>query len=289
VLAARHGDGGPGQFFPARPLTLYDRRDIGLDDGSTFTGVSTRGRRIADDYGRAGIALDTRVATRACARLPRTVTHVEAWARGGGATLTIEADGQRASVVTSVSTVTASLDVSTRDVCIAADGPLRSFGIIAETGHGVVVEGFGVPGARAQDALLWNEASFGEQMAMRPPDLFVLAYGTNESAQHRSAAHLRADMHAVIARFRRAAPSASCLVIGPSDRERPQTTRVRDAYRDAAAANDCAFFDLLAWMGGPGAMSDWVTRGLALPDRTHFTDATYARLGRALADRIDAP
>lgn len=305
VLARRHGDGGPGQFFPTRPLTLYDRRDVALGDGHAFQGVSTRGHLREDDYGRAGIALDTREAARACARPIHgaSLQHVEAWALGqaGGGTLTLEVDGATRSVSTGgrAPLVRVALDVAgAREICIATpgDGPVRSFGVIAESGAGVVVESFGVPGARAEDALLWRESSFAAQLSARPPDAFVLAYGTNESARARSAADLRADMTRLVARFRAAAPAASCVIVGPSDRPRfvggawrprAQSTRVRDAYRDAARASGCAFFDLLAWTGGPGSLADWSLRGWALPDRVHFTDESYARLGRDLAAAID--
>lgn len=294
ALVAAHGDGGPGQFFPARPLTLYDRRDVRLDDGEPLRGVSTRGHRVEDDYGRAGIALDTTHGGRACARLVHgtTVTSVEAWATGraAGAALTLEVDGASVTVAARASLSRARLAVhGAEEICIAVRGAVRSYGVIADADRGVAVESFGVPGARARDARLWRERTFADQLAARPPDLAVVAYGTNESVGHRARAALHADMSALLARLHRAAPGASCLVIGPSDRDTPETSRVRDAYRDAAREGGCAFFDLLAWTGGPGTLPVWAAHGLALSDRVHFTDETYARLGRDLARAIDVP
>lgn len=313
LLARRHGDGGPGQFFPARPMTFYDRLDVAIDDTSAFRGLSTRGHRVEDDYGRAGILLEASGAASATARPidPHArIAHVELWAvrTAGGGTVAIEAGGATASVLTRATAtepvgrhVRATLDVSPGAHAITVravgDGPVRIAGVVAESdAPGVIVESFGVSGSRARDALLWREASFEEQLAARPPDLFVLAYGTNESAESRPAPALEADLRALVGRFRRAAPGASCLIVGPSDRPRrtssgwsprPGSTRVRDAFRRAAIADGCAFFDLLAWEGGPGAVTEWVLRGWALGDHVHLTDEGYRRLGESLAARLD--
>ncbi|MFO0680699.1 MAG: GDSL-type esterase/lipase family protein [Sandaracinus sp.] len=302
-LVARYGDGGPGQLFPARPLALYARQDVDVEDGRGFRGLSTRGHRVRDRFGRAGIALEARGTAHACARLHAPVTQLEAWARTqpGGGTLALDAGAERRTRATEGRLgwdrlrLTPSAPVS--EVCLEAlgDGPVTSYGVVATRVTGVTVEGFGVPGARAEDVLLWDEDDFVSQLAARPPDLFVLSYGTNESARGRSSASLRDDLTQVLARFRRGAPEASCLVIGPSDRPmerggawiaRPGSTRVRDAYRAAALAGGCAFFDLLAWTGGPGSMHGWVERGLALGDHVHFTSEGYARLGAALAEEL---
>ena len=302
ALTARHGEGGPGLFFPARPLTLYDRRDVALAEGTGLHGVSTRDHHEPDDYGAAGMALDASAPARACARLAGDATSFTARARcdtdEGSLTLVVGAIRRQGWCVASHRLALA-IETSTgaHEVCITLErGGLRSFGIDARNARGVVVQNLGVPGSRARDALLWNETSLARELAAHPPDLVILSYGTNESAQRRAAADLRADMRELIARFHRAAPAASCLVHGPSDRPRrvrgqwrarARSSLVRDAYRDAARAGGCAFFDLLAWTGGPGSMADWAIRGWALTDRAHFTDASYEALGRDLARAID--
>lgn len=302
-LVARFGDGGAGQLFPARPLVLYDREDADVEDGRGFVGLTTRGHRVPDRYGRAGIALEARGHADACAHLHTPVTRVEAWARTqpGGGTLALTAGGERRALATAGALgwdrIVLTLASPASDVCLTAlgDGPTLSYGVVAVRERGVTVESFGVPGARAEDALLWDEDDFVAQLGARPPDLFVLSYGTNESAQGRSARALSGDLAQLVARFRRGAREASCLVIGPSDRPvaragawvgRPGSTRVRDAYRAAALESGCAFFDLLRWTGGPGSMHAWVERGLALPDHVHLTREGYALLGDALAEAI---
>ena len=106
------------------------------------------------------------------------------------------------------------------------------------------------------------------------------------------------DLGLALDRWHRLAPTAACLVIGPSDwpRERagtlvprPRTTAIRDAYRRAAFSHDCAFFDLLAFQGGPGAITRFQAAGWALPDHVHMTDEAHARLAEILGVTLDPP
>ena len=305
-LEARFGGGGPGELAPARPFPLYDRSDVELAEATGWTGLSTRGHRVADHYGRAGFALEATGPARAIARPSASIARVELWAMAqpGGGTVGLEVDGARAEARTDGrrgELVRLALDVAPGQHAIAAvaagDGPVRLFGVVAEDAgdRGVVVESFGVPGARARDALLWDAEGFVSQLAARPPDLFVLAYGTNESGERRAEPELEADMRALVARLRRGAPAASCLVMGPSDRPRlgpggwapsPRSAPVRDAFRRAALAEGCAFFDLLAFQGGPGSAGEWVARGWAIEDHVHLSDEGHRLVGEALAREL---
>lgn len=301
-LIARFGDGGHGLVMPAMPFPLYARRDLAID-GPGWTGLAVRGRdRRADRYGRAGYAIETTTPTFARVRVGarRAVRHVEAWAlaQPGGGTLSLVVDGSEVRSAPSAAppgTIYLEADVARAgrvEVRSAGDGPVRLFGVLLESGApGVIVESFGVPGARARDQLPWHEATLREQVARRPPDLVALAYGTNESGDRTPLSELDRDLHAVIARWRAVAPDAAILVIGPSDwprlragryAVRPRTTEVRDLYRRVALAEGCGFFDLLAFQGGAGSIPRWVAAGLALDDHVHLTDEGHARLAAAL-------
>ena len=95
-------------------------------------------------------------------------------------------------------------------------------------------------------------------------------------------------------RLRRHSPDASCLVIGPSDRqvrgERGEWKRPGALphfvamQRRVAHAHGCAFVDVLAWQGGPGAVERWLAADppLERDDRMHFTEPGYRRLGADL-------
>ena len=106
----------------------------------------------------------------------------------------------------------------------------------------------------------------------------------------------RERLREVIGRWKRRAPATSCLLVGPGDwprerrdgtlRTRPRLEGIVQAQRVEADVAGCAFFDTLAWMGGPLSMERWMAEGLALGDRVHLTDAGYERLGDALAARI---
>lgn len=301
-LIRRFGDGGHGLVMPAMPFPLYARRDLAIE-GAGWTGLAVRGRdRRPDRYGRAGYAIET--AARASARVQiggrHPVRHVEAWAlaQPGGGTLSLAVDGaeERSSASHGApGSIYLQADVENArrvEVRASGDGPVRLFGVLLESGApGVIVESFGVPGARASDQLPWHEPTLREQIARRPPDLVALAYGTNESGDRTPLAALERDLREVIARWRAIAPEAAILVIGPSDWPqlragayvvRARTTQVRDLYRRTALATGCGFFDLLAFQGGPGSIPRWVSAGLALDDHVHLTDDGHARLATML-------
>lgn len=306
-LQARYGDGGWGFFSPARPFSLYERRDLVLRSASGVHGVAIRGAdRARGAYGRAGVALDLDAGAHGSVRPVSdapSVAHVEAWAmtQPGGGRLDLEAGATIRGVETDAAVpapIYLALDVppGPHGVAFSAtNGPVRLFGLLAESGTpGVIVESFGVPGARARDQLLWDSEVFVEHVSRSPPDLVVVAYGTNESAEGESShpvADVAGELREVIARLRRGAPTAACLVMGPSDRPierdgvfepRARTSRLNEAFREAAHTEGCGFFDLLAFQGGPGSMVEWVARGWGLGDHVHMTDEGHERLAEVL-------
>lgn len=307
-LTARFGDAGPGFFLPMQPFSLYFRRDLALT-GSGFTGVAIRGDvRRREAYGRSGAYLEaTGEAFARATPSEENVGHVELWAlaQPGGGTLTLTVAGESVTLETDGErrAIYAELDVETGrhgiEVRAAGDGPVRVFGVLAESRTpGVIVESFGVPGARARDQLRWETDLFVEHVARRQPDLFSVAYGTNESAEGNGAhpvADVASELREVIDRLQTAAPDAACLVIGPSDRPvehlgtwepRPRSSTLNEAMRGAAHAEGCAFFDLLAFQGGPGSIERWIERGWAIEDHVHMTDEGHERLAEVLSHAL---
>ena len=156
---------------------------------------------------------------------------------------------------------------------------------------GVVLDALGINGARFATPLAWDESSFESELARRRPDLVILEYGTNEEGDlppHLSDA--ARNVEALVARIRRAAPSASCMVLGPTERhDRIDTVAsLRDTFRDATERAGCAFWDTYAKMGGRGSMQAWQegspTR--AQRDGIHLTRDGYEELGRMLYDDL---
>lgn len=313
LLRRRVGDGGAGLVMPAMPFSLYEMRDFDVDPDRAFIGRFVRGtHREPGVYGRAGMALD--VEGRASAELvPRSsnIAHVELWAmaQDGGGSATLSIDGVEVATLDSGGStradrlVRAIADVPPGahriGVGVAGDGPVRLFGVMVENATpGVIVEAFGVPGARARDQLPWDEAGFREQVGARPPDLVAIAYGTNESADGTPLSSVESTLREALDRLQLAAPSAACLVIGPSDRPRyrgsewmarPRSTAMAALYHRQALEHGCAFFDTLAWQGGAGAMPAWVASGLGLSDHVHLTEEGYARMGRAILRGLAVP
>ena len=96
--------------------------------------------------------------------------------------------------------------------------------------------------------------------------------------------------------FRPLLPSGPRLDHGPERRnpdsgvsETPALIgELRQAQRSLAAEHGCAFFDTMAWQGGPGAVDRWLVSDppLERDDRIHFTERGYRRLGIGLLRAI---
>jgi lysophospholipase L1-like esterase len=178
------------------------------------------------------------------------------------------------------------------------DGEVRLFGAVIERSEaGVVLDELGIGGSGARRQLDWDEGLWAEHLRRRNPDLYVLAYGGLEAMrQDHDPARWEKELGEITARFGKAAPDASCLLISPQDlalrsdgeeRERPAALDgVIAIQRRVAQKHGCAFFDTVAFMGGPGSMPKWVAAGLARDDHVHLSPKGYAHLGRVLADAL---
>jgi lysophospholipase L1-like esterase len=149
--------------------------------------------------------------------------------------------------------------------------------------------------------LAWDEAIHADNLAHRKPDLIVLAYGTNEATdEDQSIARYEANLREVIQRLQKAAPQASCLLVGPGDfpREladdvwtvRPRVIEIIETQRDVAYELGCGFWDMMAFMGGSNSMHTWATSRpqMASKDHIHLTKRGYVRMGMVLTDALMA-
>jgi lysophospholipase L1-like esterase len=319
TLQARFGDGGRGFVPIGEPWRHYVQE--GLRNGSTRDWTTERARpstrtRLDPDglYGLAGVALHTdRPGARAWADVSAKVSRIDLayLAQPSGGSFDVLIDGARAEHVSTRGPTAQSAwrpfavteGPHRIEVVASGDGDVRLFGAALDRERaGVVYDALGINGARVTAPLSWNEAHLSEQIRHRDPDLVVLAYGTNESGD----TDVPIDVYErqivdLLGRVARAAPSASCMLLGPPDRavrsrERgrgewgtlPRLIDIVEAQRRVARAAGCAFFDQLAAMGGAGSIAQWADepQPRAGRDRVHLTREGYAQLGTLVAGEL---
>ena len=154
---------------------------------------------------------------------------------------------------------------------------------------GVIYDALGLPGATASVLNGYQPDSLVKQLQARRADLYVLFFGTNESAlPSLTADELTKDNLRLLKTLRSASPDAECLIIGPTDRDAPYNSLVVKTLREVAAQQGCAFWSARAAMGGPGSMKRWqsIDPPLALEDGIHLTPDGYAALAHAFADDL---
>ncbi|HEY1955293.1 MAG TPA: GDSL-type esterase/lipase family protein [Polyangiaceae bacterium] len=324
VLQARFGDGGRGFVEIGRPYRYYWQDGLkspGMTrDFHAERGKLEHGKFVGDGcYGLGGVCLVTSAqGARAWAELasPASKIEVDYWEQPGGGSFDLVIDG---SPVLTVKTRGAEAGSAFQSVVVPdgphkvevrarGDGEVRVFGVTLDRDrNGVVYDALGLNGARASTTLQWSEPHMAEQLRHTAPDLVVLAYGTNESADEESIDAVSREIVAALGRVERAVPAAACLLLGPPDRAvrtasdnpytpdagtfwatSPRIEQIVAAERKIADAAGCAFYDQLAAMGGPGTIAAWAEMEppRAQRDRTHLTREGYAMLGNAFANDL---
>jgi len=312
-LQDRFGDGGHGFVLPVKPWRSY--RHLGVDIESDWTRWTAKKVHIADvepdAFGLAGVYVESDHAGGfgAVTRTRGPADRYEVWylERPGGGSFDVRVGDRRMARVSTEATVpgpgfaevSGETDQALR-VRLRGDGPVRLFGVVVErSAPGVVVDTLGINGARARYQLLWDDTVFRAHLERRAPDLVALAYGTNESGDDQPLAIYERQLREVLARIRDAAPGASCLLLGPSDRpstdpdtgepvDRPRTGELVAIQRAVAVQSGCGFFDLVAFSGGPMSMVEWAAMDppYASEDLVHYTYDGYRRLGDVLTDAL---
>ncbi|MBX3273654.1 MAG: hypothetical protein KF729_25545 [Sandaracinaceae bacterium] len=313
VLQARFGDAGHG-FVPLVPMVHRQWAwGVRIDEAEGFEPLQVSlKRREPYRYGLAGAAF--------LAEEPGAFAAIESdhWGNGrwasrlellydrapGGGALEVWLDGRRVDTLStdapSPQNGLQSYEVSDAphrlEVRAAGDGPVTVYGVTMERERpGVVLHNLGLVGGKARHHLLWDEAQWAAYFERLAPDLVVLSYGNNEATDaHLGLADHEAHLRAVLARVRREAPRASCLLVGPTDRPearpdgalepREVVAELTAMQRQVALDAGCGFFDTLAFQGGLGASADWLAHDppYLRDDLLHLTRDGYRRWGEAL-------
>jgi lysophospholipase L1-like esterase len=323
ALQARFGDGGRGFIALGRPWRTYLQEGLharGMTrDWSPEHGKLDHGHFVGDGcYGLAGVCLVTaRRDARAWSEIesPASRIEVDYYEQPRGGSFDLIVDGHDlATVKTQAKTADSafkSVDVPDGphkiEVRARGDGEVRLFGVSLDRARiGLVLDALGINGARAATTLQWNEAHMVEQIRQKAPQLVVLAYGTNESADDEPLDRMERHLVDELGRIARAVPAASCMLLGPPDRAivdpsagtsadggavwvtSPRIQEIIEVERRVAGAAGCAFYDQLAAMGGPGTIAAWAEADppRARRDRTHLMREGYTLLGNAFASDL---
>jgi lysophospholipase L1-like esterase len=312
ALRESFGDGGPGFMrIGAKP---YRHEGVKLGrDGSWNIDPDPPARRSLQDDGVFGLA-GTRAVPGAEASFSAQVTIREgasdpatfelSYTLPENASFTLELAGkkQRVDAKTSADvaasgiahlTLTAPLKSSL--VLSPLAGAPRLFGLIVERAGtpGVVVDTAGIDGARLETPLAWNEPAFVAEVARRAPELFVVAFGTNEAFDAVKVERYGPHLTELVQRLRKGAPQASCLVLGPTDAPLgdgsvPRVAEVAKVLQKTATQLRCSFVSLQQLMGGEGSFARGMRakERLAQPDKLHLTPRGYQELGAALGKQL---
>ncbi|HWL89638.1 MAG TPA: GDSL-type esterase/lipase family protein, partial [Polyangiaceae bacterium] len=315
ALQARFGDGGRGFVALGKPWATYLQdgvrggmtRDFAGERGK-FSKLASGERQFVGDgcYGLAGFAIQTmrnrgRVWSDISAPASRIdVAYLE---QPGGGAFDVFIDNVKKGRISTRAKATRSafhgFDVGDGphrvEARVVVGGAVRIFGLELDRAKvGIVFDALGINGARATTVLQWHEPHMAEQIHHRPPDLIVLAYGTNESGDDTPLPVYQRQVTDVLGRMQRAASGASCLLLGPPDRgmetpqgwvSSPHLNEIVEVQREVAKTAGCAFYSQFDAMGGEGSIVAWVAepQPRARRDYVHLTREGYTQLGQAMA------
>ena len=303
LLQRRFGEGGHGFVLAKSRTRWYKHKGIKHVASDGFTVRNFLGGGLPDGaFGYGGVAASgksgqsIRIDT-VKKGMGQTATTFELFYRAvGSARIAVTADGKRL----------ADLKVGPKkgdafELWRLPEGPhrfrlrirrgtVRLFGVAVERDRGLVYDSLGVVGARASRWLNTRAVHLQGQLSHRKTDLLVLNYGGNSRNDKTSKKRYTQRFQRVIERLRPNRQEA-CLVIGPTDHgvkvrgkivSDRKTMRLIGWQREVALANDCAFLDARAVMGGEGAMGRWVRKGLGWHDYAHFTPKGMRAMGTAI-------
>ncbi|MFH1530562.1 MAG: GDSL-type esterase/lipase family protein [Pseudomonadota bacterium] len=287
VLQDRFGDGGRGFLLFGKPWDGYwpEGAETGASDGwagSNALLAGEEGHSTTGVFGLGGGALCTDAAGPAAwitSSDPRGGRYGEVYyvTGPGGGTLELTVGDQEPVSIDTGADVPAlgvrfwRLDgdgPKTLEVRAAGDGRVCVLGATMERpGTGVVYDSLGLNGARLTHLSRWDPW-VEPMLARRGYQLVVFSYGTNEAIDEwlDLRTYARAASGA-LQRIRALTPGADCLLVGPPPssvigaeppRFQERLLPLVELQKELARRHGCAYFDTLAWTGGPAVFQDWL-------------------------------
>lgn len=173
------------------------------------------------------------------------------------------------------------------------------YGMAFDGKQGVAVDNIGFRGSSGIEFVRMDMKILSEEIKKMNVKLLVLQFGVNVAAGKglSSYDYYEKMFSKQLKLLKKTDPNLSILVVSLSDMAykqegvlttRPSVEKVRDAQRNAAFANGCAFWDLYEAMGGHNSMISWVDTkpSLAKSDYTHFNRKGADLVGEMLYNAL---
>jgi lysophospholipase L1-like esterase len=306
LFQTRFGNAGPGFSLAGYPFAGYRIHGTKHAQSTGWTALGVHLRDIGDALvGMGGVSLSTdKPGNWVSLETEASTLDVHYLTQPGGGPFdiydgdqllaTVPTDGTEAAGSKSLTVAPGEHHFEVRTTDYA---PVRLLGMVAEQPYGVTYDAMGLNGAEASLLLRWNQDLLATYLQQREPNLIVLAYGTNEAADHNWTEDSYAAMfRSLIERFHTMSPGVPILVLGPADRDLRAgrrkwspfigTDRIIAAQRSVCRQMHCAYWNQQARMGGFASMHQWVSVDWAQADHTHFTGEGYTELASALFSDI---
>lgn len=183
-------------------------------------------------------------------------------------------------------------------ITFAGDNSTVFYGLYLDPYKDVQVDNYSIRGHSGNGLLLLNEQFTRLQLQYLDTKLVILQYGGNTVPyidNIKEKKYIKDMYSSVIAKIKKIIPGASILLVGVGDmakayegeyRTYPGLTMVRDALRETALENNCAFWDVYEMMGGENSVLKWAEKGLAAKDG-HFSMSGEEVVARELVKQIE--
>jgi lysophospholipase L1-like esterase len=174
----------------------------------------------------------------------------------------------------------------------------RLYGIALDGADGVTVDNVSLRGSSGIEFTKMDTALLKKQLLEMNTRMIIMQFGVNVVPNViKDYSYYQKQFGSQLALFRKMAPDVAILVVGVSDMSRkekgnyvsyPNITKIRNAMKQAAFNNDCAYWDLYEVMGGANSMPSWVTAkpALANKDYTHFNNRGAEIVGTKLYNAL---
>ncbi len=316
LLQNKFGDAGHGWIFIAKPWDFYYHEGIRMEGKGWKVSSPVLPGGGGGSFGLGGASF-TSGSPSAYSRI-RTTSKGEGSAvsrfdifylaqpHGGSFTAYVDKDPARDFSTQEQTRSSAMVSINVKDgghtlkITPKGDGSVTLYGVALERDDpGVVYDTLGMLGGTVHHLTFFHGDTWIEDLKNRKPDLVILNFGTNESNYgYLPYTEYTHGYSLVIHRIREALPDVSILIMSPIDRGArdddgdivtiPSIPILVAAQESVARAENVAFFNTFAAMGGMGTMARWYDDQprLVTGDFTHPSYTGAAQLGSMLVNAL---